>query len=68
MHAPSDQKRDDSKDRFYEELEQVFKHFPKYHTEILLGDFNAKGGERIFLNRQLELRVYNRIVMIMVLE
>ena len=33
---------DDSKDSFYEELEQVFVHFPKYHTKILLGDFNAK--------------------------
>jgi len=24
VHAPSEKKRDDSKDRFYEELEQVF--------------------------------------------
>ena len=31
-----------------EELEQVFDHFPKYHTKILL-DFNAKvGRENIF--------------------
>jgi exonuclease III len=29
------------KDRFYEELEQVFDKFPKYHMKILLGDFNA---------------------------
>ena len=34
---------------FYEELEQVFDHFPRYHTKILLGDFNAKvGRENIF--------------------
>jgi hypothetical protein len=34
---------------FYEELEQVFDHFPKYHMKILLGDFNAKvGRENIF--------------------
>jgi len=34
---------------FYEELEQVFDHFPKYHMEMLLGDFNAKvGRENIF--------------------
>jgi hypothetical protein len=32
------------KDSFYEELEDVFDHFPKYHTKILLGDFNAKVG------------------------
>ena len=29
-------------DSFYEELEQVFDHFPKSHMKILLGDFNAK--------------------------
>jgi hypothetical protein len=29
---------------FYEELEQVFDHFPKYHMKMLLGDFNAKVG------------------------
>ena len=33
----------------YEELEEVFDHFPKYHMKILLGDFNAKvGREDIF--------------------
>ena len=42
VHAPSEQKSDDSKDSFYEELEQVFYHFPNYHVKILLGDFNAK--------------------------
>jgi endonuclease/exonuclease/phosphatase family metal-dependent hydrolase len=42
-------KNDDSKDSFYEELEQVFDHFPKYHMKILLGDFNAKlGREDVF--------------------
>jgi endonuclease/exonuclease/phosphatase family metal-dependent hydrolase len=43
-HAPTEEKNDDSKDSFYEELEQVFDHFPKYHMKILLGDFNAKLG------------------------
>jgi exonuclease III len=48
VHAPTEQKND-SKDSFYEELEQVFNHFPKYHMKILLGDFNAKlGREDIF--------------------
>jgi hypothetical protein len=37
------------KDNFCEELERVFDKFPKYHTEILLGDFNATvGREDIF--------------------
>ena len=48
-HALTEQKHDDSKDSFYEEFEQVFDHFPKYHTKILLGDFNTKWGrEDIF--------------------
>jgi exonuclease III len=42
--APNEEKCDYSKDRFYEELGQAFDHFPKYHTKILLGDFNAKLG------------------------
>jgi len=30
----------DSEDSFYEDLEQVSDHFPKYDMKILLGDFN----------------------------
>ena len=49
MHAPSEEKHDESKGKYYEELEQVFDHFPKYHMKMLLGDFNAKvGRENIF--------------------
>ena len=49
MHAPSEEKSEELKDSFYEELEEVFDHFPKYHMTILLGDFNAKvGREDIF--------------------
>jgi hypothetical protein len=40
----TEDKTDDVKDSFYEELERVFDKFPKYHMEILLGDFNAKVG------------------------
>ena len=49
MHAPSEEKSDESKDSFYEELEQGFDHFPQYHKKIIIGDFNAKvGRENIF--------------------
>jgi len=48
VHAPSEEKSDEAKDDFYEELEQVFDHFPKYHMKILLGDFNAKVGRENF--------------------
>ena len=44
VHALSEEKSDSSKDSFYEVLEQVFNHFPKYHMKIVLGDFNAKLG------------------------
>ena len=56
VRASSEDKSDDSKDSFYEELEQVFDHFPTYHMKILLGDFNAKVGKRIFSNRQLGMK------------
>jgi hypothetical protein len=49
VHATTEDKTDDMKDRFYEELEHVFNKFSKYHIKILLGNFNAKGGrEDIF--------------------
>jgi hypothetical protein len=32
--------------QFYEELDKVFHHFPKYHMKILLGDINAKIGRQ----------------------
>jgi hypothetical protein len=36
---------DNMKDSLYKELIRVFDTFPKYHREILLGDFVAKGGK-----------------------
>jgi hydroxypyruvate isomerase len=52
VHAPKDDKTDDVKDSFYEELEHIFDKFPKYHMKILLEDFNAKvGREDIFKPR-----------------
>jgi hypothetical protein len=46
VHASSECKSGDGKDSLYEELEQVFYNFPKYHMKILLGDFNAKVGQK----------------------
>jgi hypothetical protein len=42
MHAPTEDKHDDTKDSFHEEPEHVFDQFPKYHIKILLEDFNTK--------------------------
>jgi hypothetical protein len=44
VHAPCEDKSDDVKDSFYEELVHVFDQFPMYDMKILLGDFNAKVG------------------------
>ena len=44
VHAPSEEKSDEAKHSFYEELEQVFDQFPKYHMKMLLGDCNEKVG------------------------
>jgi hypothetical protein len=49
VHAPTEDKIDDVKESFCEELERICDKFPKYHMNILLGDFNAKVGvEDIF--------------------
>jgi hypothetical protein len=42
VHVLSEEESDVSRDRFYEELEQVFGHFPQYHMKNLLEGFNAK--------------------------
>jgi hypothetical protein len=39
VHAPTEDKTDDMKERFYEELAHVFDKFTKYHTKILMGEF-----------------------------
>jgi hypothetical protein len=49
VHAPSEEKSDDSKDSVYEELLQVCDHFHKYHKKILLGDINVKVGRENIL-------------------
>jgi len=65
VHAPSEEKSDESKDSFYEELEQVFDHFPKYHMKIFLGDFNAKVGRENIFKPTIGQEISIRIVMIM---
>jgi hypothetical protein len=42
VHASAEDKIDDVKDSFCEELECVFVKFPKYNMKILLGGFNAE--------------------------
>jgi transposase len=68
VYAPSEEKSDDSKDSFYEELEQLFDHCPQYHMKILLEISVQKWEERIFSYRQMGMRVNITTVMIMMLD
>ena len=53
---------------FIRNWSRFFFYFLKYHMKILLGNLMQKGTDRIFSNRQMGMRVYIRIKMIMVLE
>jgi hypothetical protein len=44
VHARTEDGSNYTKDYFYKEIERVFGKVPKYHVEILLGDFNEKLG------------------------
>jgi exonuclease III len=49
VHAPCEDKGDDEKDNFYDELGCVFDQFARYSMQILLGEFSVKvGRENIF--------------------
>jgi hypothetical protein len=64
VHAPCEDKRDDVKDSFYEELRLVFDQFPTYDMKVFLSDFSVKVG-KIFSNLQSGTRVHTKLVMIM---
>jgi len=40
-YAPTEEKGDDIKESFYEELNKVWDVIPNYCVKIVLGDFNA---------------------------
>jgi hypothetical protein len=67
-HAPTEDKINDVKDSFYEELECIFNKFPKYHMRILLGDLNAKLGTEDILKPTMGHETLHKLVMIMELE
>jgi hypothetical protein len=47
-HESTEEMSDDLQDSFYEELEQVFHHFPKKHMKILQEIAMKKWGEKLF--------------------
>jgi hypothetical protein len=54
VHAPTEDKTDDVKDSFYEELGRVFNKFTNYHIKILLQDFSNKVGRDEILKPTIE--------------
>jgi hypothetical protein len=57
LHAPTDEKIDDSKHSFCEELQPVFDHFHMYHTKFCLHILMKNWGKRILSNRQFGMRI-----------
>ena len=48
VHAPTEEK-DETKERFYAELQQIQEKVPKHDLLITLGDYNAKiGKEKVY--------------------
>jgi hypothetical protein len=58
----------DVNDRFYEELECVFKKFHTYLMKILLGNFGDKLGTENFKSHNFGMPYYAKLVMIIELE
>jgi hypothetical protein len=65
VHTSTEDKTDDMKDRFYEELKHVFHKFHRYHMKILLGDINAKVGKDDIFKTTIGNEVYVKLVPIM---
>lgn len=42
VHAPTEEKSDESKDSLYVKIRADVNHIPRYHMKIMLGGFNAK--------------------------
>ena len=46
IHAQTEEKDDDEKDNFYEDLNQIYEECPKRDIKIIIGDLNAKVGQK----------------------
>jgi hypothetical protein len=53
VHAACENKGDDVKDSFYEEIRRVFDQFPRYEMKILLGGINAEVGRENILQTKM---------------
>jgi endonuclease/exonuclease/phosphatase family metal-dependent hydrolase len=48
-HAPTNDKHDQEKERFYENLEEICNRIPRHDMVIIMGDFNTKLGNKEYL-------------------
>jgi exonuclease III len=46
VHVPTEEKDDDEKDTFYEDLDQIYEECPKRDVKIIIGDLDAKNRSR----------------------
>ena len=42
VHAPTEEKMEEEKDKFYDDLQRTFERVPKHDVVLILGDLNAK--------------------------
>jgi hypothetical protein len=68
LHTPTEDKIDDAKDSFHEELKCVFDKFPKYHVKILLGYFSIKVGREDIFKPTIGNESLQEIIMMMELD
>jgi len=45
VHAPTEEKDNDEKENFYEDLDQIYEECPKRDVKIIIGNINAKIGQ-----------------------
>ena len=50
-YAPTNDKDDQEKERFYENLEEVCNRIPRHDMVIIMGDLKAKIGIKEYLNQ-----------------
>ena len=51
VHAPTEEKMEGEKDKFYDDLQRTFERVPKHDAVLILGDLNAKiGKEKAYEN------------------
>jgi hypothetical protein len=61
-HAPAENKTDNTKDSFYEELKCVFNISPTYNMKIVLGDFSAKVARKVIFRQTVGSEMLRKIM------